>query len=437
MNDLPDAIDRTLLSCLQADGRLSAQALSGKVKLTARATLMRIHRLEQRGWIQGYSARLDRQLIAPHFLVFAEVTLRNRQAQARRKFSERVQATPEVLACHQIDGNYDFLLRLCCRDRAHCDELTNRWLADADLEIEHINTMPELQTVKEFTQLPIAEAPQLMMSPPDYFEVSYSINPWMDPSAWTANAQRLRDDARQGWQRLRKAYIRLGAQIHIQPAVQTLPDLVFTANSAVVLDRKVLLARFKPLERRGEQAHNQHIFEQLKAEGLIDSIHPMPEGVFFEGAGDALWDANRRMLWLGWGQRSSFEAAETIRSVFGTQTASLRLVDPRFYHLDTCLCVLSGGEIICFPDAFDAPSLALLRATVGDQLIEASERDASHLGVNSVCIGRDIVMGYCSNELGAQLRSRGYRVTKVSLGSFNRSGGSAFCLTLRLDNRSS
>ncbi len=279
------------------------------------------------------------------------------------------------------------------------------------------------------------ESAQLLMSPPDHFEVSYAINPWMDPLTWTANADRFRQEARQGWERLRGAYTRLGAQIHLQPAAPALPDLVFTANSAVVLDGKALLARFKPLQRQGEEAHGQKVFEQLKTRGLIDSIHHMPAGIHFEGAGDALWDVNRKMFWLGYGQRSSIQARDTIRSVFGTETVSLRLVDPRFYHLDTCFCVLSGGEIIYFPSAFDEDSLRLIRALGGKQLIEASEQDATHLGVNSVCLGRDMVMGYCSNELGNQLEQRGYRVTRVELGSFNRSGGSAYCLTLRLDRR--
>jgi ornithine aminotransferase len=281
-----------------------------------------------------------------------------------------------------------------------------------------------------------AESAQLLMSPPDHFEVSYTINPWMDPSNWSANADRLRQDARQGWARLRAAYQRLDAQIHIQPAAAGLPDLVFTANSAVVLDGKALLAHFRPIERQGEEAHGLQVFEQLKARGLIDSIHRMPVGVFFEGAGDALWDANRQMFWLGYGQRSSLQARDTIREVYETESVSLRLIDPRFYHLDTCFCVLSGGEILYFPAAFDDASLKIIRALGGDRLIEASEQDATRLGVNSVCLGQDMVMGYCSDKLGTQLEQRGYCVTRVELGSFNRSGGSAYCLTLRLDRRS-
>jgi N-dimethylarginine dimethylaminohydrolase len=175
----------------------------------------------------------------------------------------------------------------------------------------------------------------------------------------------------------------------------------------------------------------------LQQRGLVDSVHSMPAGVYFEGAGDAIWDATRAMFWLGYGQRSSFEARDTIAAVFGQSAISLRLIDPRFYHLDTCFCPLSGGEILYYPAAFDEASIKLIEAVAGDRLIVASDDDANHLGVNSVCLGKDVVMGYCSAPLRTQLQQRGYTVRVVDLGSFNRSGGSAYCLTLRLDNRSS
>ena len=278
--------------------------------------------------------------------------------------------------------------------------------------------------------------PQLLMSPPDFFEVSYSINPWMNPQQWSQDADRLAHDANAGWRKLRAAYESLGARIHLQPPARDLPDLVFTANCAVALDRKVLMANFRPLERQGEHEPGRRAMQLLQQQGLLDSIHTMPAGVYFEGAGDAIWDASRSMFWLGYGQRSSFEARDTITAVFGQTALSLRLIDPRFYHLDTCFCPLSGGEILYYPPAFDDDSIKLIEAVAGDRLLVASDADATHLGVNSVCIGNDMVMGHCSEQLRSQLQQRGYRVHLVDLGSFNRSGGSAYCLTLRLDRLS-
>lgn len=279
-----------------------------------------------------------------------------------------------------------------------------------------------------------AQPARLMMSAPEQFEVSYRINPWMDPAQWKSSADHLRRQAHQGWRALKDAYERLGVAVEVQAAQPGLPDLVFTANSALVLDRTALLARFRHPERRMEQVFNRSFFESLRARGLIDTIVETPDDLHFEGAGDAIWDPTRRLIWTGWGQRSSRAMAGVIARMYSVPTVALELVDPRFYHLDTCLCVLSGGEIVYYPAAFSAQSLETLRDLVHpDLLIEASAADAERLAVNSVCLGDQIVACHASEPLREVLAARGYEVHVVPLDSFNRSGGSAYCLTLRLD----
>ncbi|HUR88562.1 MAG TPA: ornithine--oxo-acid transaminase [Ramlibacter sp.] len=278
------------------------------------------------------------------------------------------------------------------------------------------------------------DAPSFLMSPPDHYEVSYSINPWMDPQQWQLDAKRLARDAAQGWEFLRSTYEQLGAKVIVKPPVKGLPDLVFTANCAVVLDGKAILARYLRAERVGEEEHGERMFEQLKSRGAIDEIHRTPDGVYFEGAGDAIFDPDRRIMWMGYGQRSCRAARDTVESVFGIPTISLELVDPRYYHLDTALCLLSGGEAIYHPGAFTEEGRAQLKAVIGDKLIEAPAEDAGALAVNGVCIGHEVVMCHCSEALMRELTARGYRVHVVPLGSFNRSGGAAYCLTLELNN---
>jgi N-dimethylarginine dimethylaminohydrolase len=270
------------------------------------------------------------------------------------------------------------------------------------------------------------------MSPPDYFEVAYSINPWMNPEQWSLDAMRLSRDALAGWAALKQTYERLGAQVVIKPPAPGLPDLVFTANCAVVLDGRAVLARYLNEERAGEEACGHRMFEQLKARGAVDEFHQTPQGVYFEGAGDAIYDASRKLMWMGFGQRSSRCAHHTIEQVFGIATLSLELVDPRYYHLDTCFCLLSGGEILYHPGAFTEEGREQIEFISQGRLIAAPADDAAHLGVNSVCIGRDMVMCHCSPALRGQLEALGYRVHVVPLGSFNRSGGAACCLTLQL-----
>jgi N-dimethylarginine dimethylaminohydrolase len=210
--------------------------------------------------------------------------------------------------------------------------------------------------------------------------------------------------------------------------------MVFTANAGVVLDRKVSLARFLCSERQGEEAHNRAFFEALRARGVIDEIVNTPTGLYFEGAGDAIWDRHRGVLWTGYGQRSSREMQFVLAESYGVPTVGLELVDPRFYHLDTCFCVLGRGDVLYYRPAFSARALELIEDLVGqDRLIEASEEDACHLAVNSVALGHDAVLCHASAPLRAQLAERGYRTHVVPLDSFNRSGGAAYCLTLRLD----
>jgi N-dimethylarginine dimethylaminohydrolase len=274
----------------------------------------------------------------------------------------------------------------------------------------------------------------LAMCAPDHFEVSYRINPWMDPAQWAASAERLAQDARHGWLQLKSTYERLGARVDVQPPQPGLPDMVFTANAALVLDRKALLARFRCAERQGEEPHDRAFLQALRARGAIDEIVEVPAGLIFEGAGDAIWDATRGVLWTGYGQRSSYEMQYVLAETFAVPTVALELVDPRFYHLDTCFCVLSGGEVIAYRPAFGDRSFGLIEELVGrDKLIRASDEDAQRLAVNSVCLGRDVVLCHASAALRGALLERGYRPHVVALDAFNHAGGAAYCLTLRLD----
>lgn len=311
--------------------------------------------------------------------------------------------------------------------------LEERGASLVPLQARRRSQVTETKNRQPATAVPRAH---LMMSAPDFFEVSYRINPWMEPAQWAVSAERLAADAKRGWALLKATYERLGAQVSVQPAQRGLPDLVFTANSAVVLDRKVVLARFLCPERRGEEVHNRAFFEELRARGVIDSVIEPPAGLYFEGAGDAIWDRTRGVLWTGYGQRSSREMQQFLAQTYGVPVVALELVDPRFYHLDTCFCVLSGGDVLYYRPAFSPAALALIEDLVGrDRLIEASDEDALHLAVNSVCIDRDVVLCHASDALRARLAERGYHVHVVPLDSFNRSGGAAYCLTLRLDTR--
>ncbi len=275
-----------------------------------------------------------------------------------------------------------------------------------------------------------------LMCRPDHFGISYAINPWMDPTSW-ARDTRAHFAAVREWQALNQRLLSLGAAIELVPPAAGVPDLVFTANAAVVLDRKALLARFRHPQRRREEPYFEAAFHALKARGLIDDIARLPANLVLEGAGDCVFDQTRNLFWMGYGPRSDAAARHVVAEQFGHEVVALELADARFYHMDTALCPLSGGEVMYFADAFTPAGLAQIHARVAPRdRIELAPEDGCRLAANAVCIGEDIVLSGAGERLCARLEERGYRALQTALPSFLRSGGSAFCLTLRLDRQS-
>src|SRR5262249_29457042 len=129
------------------------------------------------------------------------------------------------------------------------------------------------------------------MTDPAWFDVSYEINPWMRPNLWRADASAQGLAARRGFEALRAALVRAGAAVEVMHGAQGLPDMVFPANAAVVLDGRALLGRFRPAERRGEEAKFRVAFQRLQARGLLEDVDQLPADCFQEGAGDCIWDA--------------------------------------------------------------------------------------------------------------------------------------------------
>lgn len=301
--------------------------------------------------------------------------------------------------------------------------------------------MPDTSTtVAATTTLAATHQParaRILMCAPDHFEVSYTINPWMRPDTWAKESAVLGARSSSGWHQLTQSLRDLGADLELVPPVPGLPDMVFTANAAVVLDGKALVATFRHPQRQGETPVFRRTFDALKERGLLTEVIDMPDGVVLEGAGDCVWDPARDTFWLGYGQRSDASAADVVRDTFGFDVVPLRLVDPRFYHMDTCLAPLTGGEVLYYPGAFDAAGNAAIRDRFGaENLIVAPEGDACTLAVNAVNLGRDIVLATATPSLQAMLEERGYRVHQTPISDFGLSGGSAFCLTLKLDRRS-
>ncbi|MBC8140142.1 MAG: hypothetical protein H7Y38_01735 [Armatimonadetes bacterium] len=269
---------------------------------------------------------------------------------------------------------------------------------------------------------------RLLMCAPTYFGVEYVINPWMEGklggvSTGTAGAQ---------WHDLHALLTEtLGATVTQVPPQPGLPDIVFTANAASVWGGKAVPARFKHPERQGEEP-----FYRAALENAGYEIHDLPEGIAFEGAGDALFwegDTEAPLLFAAHGWRTDDAAHGFLSTTFGVEVVSLALTDPRFYHLDTCFCPLPGGFLLWYPPAFDAASQEIIAARVPSaKRLAVSDTDAATFACNAVGVGNHVVMNAATNALRESLASWGFSAHATPLDEFMKAGGSAKCLTLRL-----
>ena len=264
---------------------------------------------------------------------------------------------------------------------------------------------------------------RLLVCPPDHYRIAYEINPWMRVERAASSHV-----ARVQWDALMAVLEKdCGATLErIEPA-RGLPDMVFTANAGVVVGRTVILSRFRYSERQPEEEQFARWFEERGYATIR-----LPRDLFFEGAGDLL--GNQDMWFGGHLQRTDLRAYQFVQTSLGREIIPLMLVDPRFYHLDTCLCLLPGGEVIWFPGAFDRRGQAAIRDRVPEsRRIEVSEEEAVRFGCNAVCVGTHVVIPEGCPDTMKKLGAHGYTTNAICLSEFIKAGGAAKCLTLALD----
>jgi N-dimethylarginine dimethylaminohydrolase len=257
-----------------------------------------------------------------------------------------------------------------------------------------------------------------LMCPPAHFAVTYAINPWMRPDEPADAGLAMRQ-----WERLRQAHLRLGHTVHTIEPEPGLPDMVFAANGATVIDGTVLGVRFRYPERAAEAGA---YLDWFRSHGWTSVGVPRFAN---EGEGDILLAGDTVLA--GYGFRSDEAAAGELAAVFGRPVVSLRLTDPRFYHLDTALCVLDSSTAMYYPAAFDDAGRAAL-SSLFDELIEAKDEDAEVLGLNAVSDGYHVVIAAQATGLARQLAARGFLPVPVDMSELLKAGGGAKCCTLEL-----
>ncbi|AOX47343.1 N-dimethylarginine dimethylaminohydrolase [Microbacterium sp. BH-3-3-3] len=265
-----------------------------------------------------------------------------------------------------------------------------------------------------------------LMCRPEHFTVSYSINPWMEPSRPTDTNLALTQ-----WQALYDTYVSLGHEIELIDPVEGLPDMVYTANGGFVIDGVAYGPKFRFRERAAEAP----AFIDWFAANGFEVAEPVEVN---EGEGDFLLVGDT--ILAGTGFRSTGDSHREVGEVFSREVVSLTLTDPRFYHLDTAIAVLDpvegpGGaekaNIAYLPNAFDEKSQAILRERYPDA-IRVSDADGSVFGLNSASDGKNVIISPRAVGFEAQLRERGYTPVKVDLSELLLGGGGIKCCTLEL-----
>lgn len=278
---------------------------------------------------------------------------------------------------------------------------------------------------------PMPAPGKVMVVTPDHFDIKYVINPHMEGNIGDVNHERAASE----WNRLKASYASLGLYVHEVEGVKGYPDMVFCANQSLPNitaegEKQVVMSVMRAKERKGEVPFIQKVYEDSSYDILY-----LDEQQFtaFEGMGDAIWHFKKRLIWGGYGIRTSQAVYDHIAETFRTPVIALELVDEKFYHLDTCLCILDSETALIYPPAFTPDGLAKIRKIFPD-VIEANKHEAEDLfACNATCPdGKNVFIQQGCEVVNTELTKRGFVVHEFDTSEYLKSGGSVFCMKMLL-----
>lgn len=269
--------------------------------------------------------------------------------------------------------------------------------------------------------MPSTPPRRFYLTRPTQFEVTYSINSWMDPNN-KVDPQR----AQQQWDTLYQLYQQLGAEVEVLDPIPGWPDSVFTGDSIFLYGQQAVASRFRFAERAGEVEPQVARFAQRGY-----TIQRLPEDVLFEGNGDAVYWSGR--IFAGYGVRSDQQAHAHLGRALNLQVLPVEVLAPHF-HVDTVLCPLNDSTLAYAPAAIGASSLEMLRS-LGVTLIEVDAEEANRLACNSIVLGNTVILSTPeAPRFQAALQAAGFEVQALEMSEFTKSGGGVKCLTLEAYN---
>lgn len=267
----------------------------------------------------------------------------------------------------------------------------------------------------------------ILMVSPKGFRVEYSINPFMRDTNGRLHIVD-QEKALAQWLKVQSTYQRLGIEVEVLEGDPDFPDMVFCANQSFpFIDKNgrksVLLSRMSATERRGEI---RHFRRWAQSHGFV--VYEVTD-FDFEGCGDALWNFETEEIFGGYGFRTDVLAYDDIERIVSRPVHRLKLCDPNFYHLDTCLSILRGDTAVFVEEAFDGNGLRLLAERFRHLIRIRKEEALSTFAGNCFSPnGRDVLLHPGANDLNQKLNRLGFHVHEVDTSEFIKAGGSVFCI---------
>lgn len=268
-----------------------------------------------------------------------------------------------------------------------------------------------------------------LMCEPRYYNITEAHNPFMRGSIGTVDTSK----AMAQWQDVKKTIEGLGCPVKTIEPVEGLEDMVFAANQTFTgLTRKMekvcLLGQMRHPSRRLEVPHFEKWFEKegYRIARLKDS------SLTFEGMGDCLWHPGKRLLWGGFGFRTDPEVYEEVAQIFEVPVVALKLVNERFYHLDTCFSPLNQEAVLIYPAAFAPESLELILKLFPIVLAADEQEAMKKLVCNTTIIDATSILQAGASTAAHQIQAIGLDVHEVDTSEFIKSGASSFCLKMNL-----
>lgn len=263
---------------------------------------------------------------------------------------------------------------------------------------------------------------KILMSPPDYYGIEYEINPWMNMKDFVNHAL-----AVQQWQNLHENLIRCGANVELVKPTPGLPDMVFTANAGLLYKNQILLSHFRYKERQGETIYFKKWFTETGFE-VTNNSSTDPTIPYFEGEGDVLMAGEK--TFAGYGFRTELRFYQQAPYFNQQQLILCELINPYFYHLDTCFCPINENLAIWYPKAFSDETQQRIKKQI--DVINVHDEEAHRFACNAVILDQHVILPTGCPHISSQLANLGYSIHSCDMSQYIKAGGACKCLVLRL-----